>query len=495
MNLGDSIRDGSKWLLFGSLSGRVMQFLFGIVLARLIAPEQFGFLVTISVFTGVANFFANGGMGQALIRSKQASKRDYNVVFTIQLLICCCIFLSLYLLAPSMANFFNNDIYIDLLRVSALSFLMRPFFNLPSVILQRAMKFKTIAWVNLSTMVISSILTIILAWYDFKVWSLVFGGLCNSVLKIIFLLYVTRWLPAFAWHRETIKQLGGYGLKLSINDILEYLKPQLTNLMISKLISPAALGIFNKADSLAYMPKKVVAGSIYQVLFRALAKTQDDADTSRYMLFRSITLLTVYLSPAYILLWWLAEPFITLVYGQTWYDVAAPLQIMALIGLFMFDTACGAVIAAQDRLGKEIQINLECIALLCIGYFYFYPQGLVYLACVSVAVKGYSNVRLYMLTKSILACSWTSLLQALLPAYGLGVALILMLNGLDRLLPTWLISSPVLYMLTISGFAGAVYFIMFLYLPIASLKAESQRWKTKISHYCNRSAPSSPPTV
>ena len=84
MSLGEKIRSGAKWSFFGNTTSQVLTFVFGIVLARLLVPADFGMLVTISVFTGFAGFVAGAGMGQALVRAKEATKQDYDIVFTLQ---------------------------------------------------------------------------------------------------------------------------------------------------------------------------------------------------------------------------------------------------------------------------------------------------------------------------------------------------------------------------------------------------------------------------
>ena len=100
MSLGDSIRHGAKWLLGGNLASQVLQFGFGIVLARLLVPADFGVLVTVQIFTGLAGFIAGGGTGQALVRAKEAKHEDFQVVFTLQLLIGLLIYTVFFLMAP-----------------------------------------------------------------------------------------------------------------------------------------------------------------------------------------------------------------------------------------------------------------------------------------------------------------------------------------------------------------------------------------------------------
>src|SRR4051812_2412688 len=148
MTLGQRIRAGAKWSGAGSLTGQMLQFLVSIALARLLVPADFGLIATVQIFTGFAGIFASGGTGEALVRAQHVTRRDFNVVLTLQLTIGAFIFLLLYLGAPALAHWFANPLYQDLLRISAVSFLLRPFNNLPKVMLRREMRFKAISLID-----------------------------------------------------------------------------------------------------------------------------------------------------------------------------------------------------------------------------------------------------------------------------------------------------------------------------------------------------------
>ena len=157
---------------------QVLAFLFGIVLARLLAPEDFGVLLTIQVFTGLAGFVAGGGMGQALVRAKEATQQDYDIVFTLQLGIGCLIYAGFFFAAPWFAKWYDNALYTDLLRISALSFHLPPTGQpagqhaVPEDALSRR---KPI--VGITSLLVSSTTSILMAWLGYGVWSLIWGGI------------------------------------------------------------------------------------------------------------------------------------------------------------------------------------------------------------------------------------------------------------------------------------------------------------------------------
>ena len=284
MNLGDQIRQGSIWLLSGGISNRIMQFIFGVILARLLVPADFGMLVTVSIFTGIAGLFASGGLGQAIIRAKEISSRDYFVVFTVQLFIGILIYLFFYTIAIWFPVWFNDPLYTDLLRISALIFILRPFNSIPQIMLKREMRFKELAIVNFISMVISGILSVTMALLDYGVWSLVVGGLMGSILTAGILMVVTTWYPKFHYDSAILKKYASYGGKLMFNNLILYVKTQVSNFILSRMNGAEAVGIYNKAYSLNQLPRNIITNAIYPTLFRGLAKIRENKDLSKYML-------------------------------------------------------------------------------------------------------------------------------------------------------------------------------------------------------------------
>lgn len=479
MNLGNSIRSGTKWLFAGNLGGQLLQFAFGVALARLLVPADFGLLVTVQIFTGFAGFIAGGGTGQALVQAREVEKRDYQVVFTIQLLIGFLIYGFFFIAAPWFADWFGQPLYVDLFRVSAISFLLRPFVNVPGALLQRAMRFKASAIVATATSVISGMVSIILASYGWGVWSLVLGGLLGSLLSAVLLLRVAAWVPRFSMDREIASRLGSYGFKVSLNSIVEYVRSQIPNLVATRLMGTVAVGLYNKAASLNVMPMSIIGSSPYQAVFRALAQTQDNLDQSKYIYLRTMTLVVVYTLPFNVGLAWLAEPFISVVYGDKWLGVVQPLQILAISVLFRCVTnPAGAVLEARNLLTQELRIQLETLALLAIGCLLGYRWGISGIAWASVAGSVYACLRTASVANSRLGVSHIELLRALKPGLILNGLLFASLLLADSFWPADLAKADSAYYLFImSGIGGLVYTASFLYLPMRETEAEAARWK------------------
>jgi len=322
MSQGNSIRGGASWLITGSAGMQVISFLVGIVLARILVPEDFGAIVTIQIFTGIAGFFAAGGTGEALIQSKNVSEKDYQVVFTIQLMVGVTLFSLMYLLAFWVGDWFNNPLYVALMHVSVLTFLWRPFANLPTVRLRRKMHFKQLAIIRLLTLLFGSLMSVALALNEMGPWSLVLSGIASSLFNITMLNLLVRRPFKVHFDFAIARRFGSYGFRFVTVDALDYVFNQTGNLIIGRNADATSVGLFNKADSMSKIPVVSIGGSVYQPVFRALSQEQDNDDKSRYLYRRTISLLSIYMLPLHVFLFWLAAPLTEFLYGSKWLAAA-----------------------------------------------------------------------------------------------------------------------------------------------------------------------------
>jgi teichuronic acid exporter len=483
MSLGNSIRHGATWLLLGSTSSQVLGMLFGIVLARLLVPEDFGLLATIQVFTGLVGFVAGGGMGQALVRSKEASHHDYNVVFTLQLIIGCFIYVLFFLLAPWFADWYQQPLYTSLLRISALSFIIRPFSNLPNNMLHREMRFKVQAIVGFVCLLVSNAVSIGMAYLGFGVWSLTIGGLSGSLVAMTMTIPITGWRPHLTLDLGKARDIARYGFLVTINDFIYYLRQQANIFILSRTLGAHSVGLYNKADSQARMPHGFITGSLYHVLFRALAKEQDNLDTSRYLFYRGISLVAVYTFPFYVGLYFVSTAFVITLFGAHWADSAPPLHILTLAAPFwLVENLSGALLAARNRLEKELIVQVAMLCIVSLVVLISLPYGLPGIAWGIVAASIYSATHMYWLAARSLRSRLLDLSRALTPAFILNALLFAALFLVDSQLPTDVRAKPALYLLIMVACGGLAYTVAFLFLPIPALADEAKRWKQRLRY-------------
>jgi O-antigen/teichoic acid export membrane protein len=481
MSLGQKIRSGAAWLFVGNVGRQALTFVFGVALARLLAPSDFGMLLTIHVFTGLADFVAGGGMGRALIRARTATKQDYDIVFTLQLMIGCLIYAIFFLLAPWFAHWYDNPVYTDLLRVSALSFIFRPFVNMPGNVLTRQMRFKAQAGVGIVSLLVSNGVSIALAQLGYGVWSLIWGGIAGSAVNAALLMPIANWRPGLSLEFGRGREIARYGLMISLNDIVFYVRSQVSIFILSRTLGPASVGLFSKGESLARTPHAFITGSVYPVLFRALAAEQDDMDKSRYLYFRAITLVAVYATPFYIGLLWLAEPFVRGVYGPKWVDAAGPLSILALTWPFwLLGNLSGNVLGARNWLDRELGVQVATLIVTVLAVAIGLDYGIDGVAWAIVGSTAFAATYQYWLVTQCLGAKLSGFPLALIPAAVLNAILAAALFAMDHLLPATLQGNDLVYVAIMGVAGGFVYAGGFLYLPFSALASEQQRWKSRM---------------
>lgn len=478
MNLGQSIRDGVKWLAFGKVGNRLFEFAFGVALARLLVPADFGMIVTIQIFTGFVGMFTSGGMGQSLIRAKQADIDDFTAVFTLQLAVGVLVYLGFFVTAPLVARFFDDPLYTDLIRVSTLSFLLRPLVAMRNAWLNRAMEFKSRTIVDVTTAFFGGAVSVSLALLGLGVWSLTLSGLLGALFNNFWLSRLTPFQPRLNLDREIMRRHAAYGAKIVGTDFIDYLRGQSKSLILSKLAGPAFLGLFNKAESLSRLPNQILMSPTMEPLFRAMSKSQDDLDQVKYLYYRAVTLLMAYTAPAYVLLWWVAPSFVTVVYGAKWTEAGAPMSTLALVGFFLNVALPSSVLlAVRNRLGQEMvatAINIPVLICACLVGLRWGLEGVAWGVVLAQVVH---TVQFYGLVLRALPTRTADLLRAIAPGLLLGTLTFGVLFLADLALGDWGRTRPAAYLAVMSVAGGTFAAAAFLLLPLPALQTEAARWR------------------
>lgn len=481
-----SIRSGVAWLTASSTGSQILNFAFGIVLARLLVPEDFGMMATLQIFTGLAGFIAGSGMGQALIRAKEATKVDHDVVFTLQLIIGVLLFFVFFFSAPAFARWYNNPIYEDLMRISSITFLTRPFVSLPQSILSRAMLFKQLSFVSLTALVTSSSISIFLAYSGHGVWSLVIGGLFGAFVRIILMTHLVDWRPGFSLEWKRGRDLARYGSLVAIGDFIVYLRSQAGNFILSHTLGSHSLGLFNKANSLATMPHAQITGPVYQVSFRALAKDQDNTGLSQYLFLRAITLLSFYSWPIFLVLGWLSHSLIHFIYGEKWIQAAPLLTVFSLVGPFvMLEIISGSVLAARNWLGREIPVQITQLIIVCLGVLAGLEYGLLGVAFGATLANIYGALHMAWLASKSIGMPMMKIFKVMTAPFLMNCVILFVWFCIDHFQSPSKHFGNFAYLALMATTAIFTYLLMFFMIPIKSLESEKARWKEYVKRLCS----------
>ena len=189
-----------------------IQFVSGIILARLLSPDDFGCIGMLSIFMIVASSFIDGGFGSALIQKKRPSQTDYSTIFFWNFIVSIFIYLVLYISAPYIARYYHTELLSSVLRVQALVLIFNALTTIHINKLNKEFNFRKISVVSLISIVISLTVTIVMAYHGYGVWSLVTQNLLMAIIPTVIYWVTCPWRPTWVFSTQSFKELFGFGL-------------------------------------------------------------------------------------------------------------------------------------------------------------------------------------------------------------------------------------------------------------------------------------------
>lgn len=336
--LKDKAISGVKWNAIGRFSTQGVNFIIGLILARLLSPSDYGVVGMVGIFFAIAQTFIDSGFGSALIRKNDCTDTDYSTAFYFNVIVglVCCILL--WVASPFIANFFNTPILKDLIKVMSLNMFVSSFAIVHGTKLTHAVDFKSQSIIKLITAIISGVCGVLMAYKEFGVWSLVYQQLIATGLRVVLLYVVTKWLPKLEFSKGSFKYLFNFGSKILAASLLHTIYANMTTMIIGKFYSAKDLGYYSRGESLATYPSTNITGILQSVTYPVLSKIQDDDEhlIQSYRKLISMTSLVIFFGM--FLLAALAKPLIVTLLTDKWLDAGIYLQIFCFA--YMFDHIC-----------------------------------------------------------------------------------------------------------------------------------------------------------
>lgn len=267
---------GVGWSAIDKISHFSVTFIVGIVLARLLSPDDFGLLGLTTIFTSVSNTLINGGLVPSLIRKKNATEEDYNTVFVANLVMSTILYCIIFLLSPLIAVFFQRFELVALIRVISLGLLIGPLTIIPSVQMNQRIDFKLIAKISVIGALLSGVIGIVSALAGLGVWALVIQTLSHKMISAILILRMNKWIPQFQFYTKNFNELFGFGWKIMVANIIESIWRELSHIVVGRCYSPATLGQYTRSKQFSNIFSDNLTAVIQRVSFPVLSSIQDD---------------------------------------------------------------------------------------------------------------------------------------------------------------------------------------------------------------------------
>ena len=426
-NLKQKAASGMVWTALQKYSKLGIQFVSGIILARLLTPYDYGCIGMLAIFMVVAETFIDGGFGSALIQKKRPTQEDYSTIFYWNMGVATIMYVVLFLSSPAIAKFYKIPVLCEVLRVQGLILFIYSLNLIQCNQLKKQLRFKILAIVRIVTSIISLIITIIMAYMGFGVWALVTQNLIGAAIPAIVFWGYTKWRPSWTFSWKSFKELFNFGIFMFMTHLINNISTQLQGLFIGKLYNPATLGYYSKASGTERLASGTITGVMTAVTYPLYAEVQDDLPKMQNMIKRLTSTISFITFPLLAILLLVAKPVFVLLYSDRWLESVPYFQVLCFAGLGGCQTSVNTQCIAAIGKSKAMfiwTIIKRIVGVSCIigGLYLFGMYGLL----VGVVINYWFSyfVNIWLVSKYI-GYKWTTQCLDLLP-----IALAVMVAGI-----------------------------------------------------------------
>lgn len=324
---------GILWTALQKYSTMLIQFVSGIILARLLTPYDYGCIGMLMIFMLLAESFIDGGFGSALIQKKNPTQTDYSTIFFWNIGLSVVLYAVLYLSAPFIAEFYDIPLLSDVLRIQGTVLFIYAFNIVQRNQLRKKLNFKVLSIVTILTSVTALTVTIIMAYHGFGVWALVAQNILTAAIPALIFWFYVRWRPQWVFSWQSFRELFSFGFYMFLTNMLNQFGQQIQGLLIGKFYNPATMGYYSKANSTERLASTSISKVMSQVTYPLYAEMQDNKAALGDMI-KKITLTLSYVTfPLMFILLLCAKPLFILLYSDRWADSVPYFQVLCIAGL------------------------------------------------------------------------------------------------------------------------------------------------------------------
>ena len=366
------------WVLGSQIWSQIISFGFGIALARLLGPDDFGLIAMVLVFTGFAGLLSDIGLGSALVQKTDIRDDHYDAVFWLNASLGGALAVAFFLSAPLISAFYGRPEIDGICKALALTFPIGALALVPNTRLVKELSFKYVALSDLVALILSGMVAVTMAAMGMGYWSLVAQIISRRLITTLIVWAVSDWRPGYPETLRPVRELIGFSSSVFGTRALRYASNNIDRLLLGRYLDGQALGIYDKAHSMMLFPLQNVSHVIGRVMFPSLSLIQSDTERVKAIYLRSTQAIALLTFPMMAGMFVVADSFVLGVLGPSWADLIPILRIFCVTGIMTsIVTVTGALYLSQGAAALDLRVNLvtqplrmACIAL---GLFWGVP--------------------------------------------------------------------------------------------------------------------------
>lgn len=458
----------SGWMLGSRVISQAISFAFGVVLARLLMPDDYGLIAMVVAFSALGGLLSDVGLGSALVQKKNTTEAHFSSVFWLNIIIGCLLGGGFYFASSLLSDFYARPEVENICKVTSIAFVIGSIAMVPRIKFTKELFFKYIAFSDLISMIVSGVIAIAMAANGFGYWSLVALRLSQVTISTAIIYTACGWRPKTWIDWSAIKELYAFGFSVFGTGIIQHIGKSIDKIMLGKFIGGEQLGLYDKAHSMMLFPLQNISHVIGSVMFPALSIIQSDIERVRSIYLRCISAISLITFPVMTGLFVVAEPFVIGVLGSHWSGLVPVLRIFCVAGaLQSILTVTGSIYKSQGAVALQFKLNLIMQPLQILGVIAGLPWGIIGVAIGYTVAQFINGVLTLTIAGRLIGLKLGALLSSLLPTL---LSSIVMAIFVSAIRPVFEIEND-LFLLLVQIMAGvAIYWCIVAMMQLKAYK-------------------------
>ena len=377
MDIRQQAVSGLKWTGLSSVVSTIIQLARTVVLARLLAPQDFGLMGMVMVVLGFAQNYTDLGLGAAIIHRQDVTRDQLSSQYWLNVLTGFILFGLIWAFTPLVVHLFRESRLTHLLEATALVFIIAPFGTQFHILLQKELHFNILVKQEIVAGICGLFVAIGCAVSGFGVWSLILGTITEVTCKTLLAIRIglARYRPSFHFRGSDVRSFMSFGLYQTGERTVNYLSERLDQILVGSLLGAEALGFYNFAFNLVTQPISRINPIITRIAFPVFSKVQHDTEKLRSGYIKMINNLTTINAPLLIGMASVAPLAVPLIFGPKWSKSIILIQLLSFVALCRSSgNPIGSLQLAKGRADLGFKWN---VALLAVSAPAMYIGGLV----------------------------------------------------------------------------------------------------------------------
>ena len=381
------------WTVFDKIGIQSFTFVIGIFLARLLTPFDYGVVGLSTIFISLTDILIESGFSNALVRKQDRNQTDLSTAFYFNISISLLLYILLFFASPYIASFFDTPLLSSVLRVVGINLIINSWCVVQNALFIAEFRLKILAYINIASLIPSSLVAISLAFYGYGVYALVIQSVLSNFIRFILLWFYANWHPSLVFSKKSFDYLWGFGSKLILSRFIGVLFNKINTFIIGKYIGKSDLGFYSKAESLSSQPDSIVSGVISKVAVPIMSECQHDKHSLLNCFRKYSKLFTFVLCYFCGVLFLIAQPLIIFLWTAKWTETIVIFRILLLASILSPLSALNLILL-QVLNRTDMSLKLEIIKktlyipIVLLGAFY----GLIGLSLAQIAISVVATI-------------------------------------------------------------------------------------------------------